>query len=112
MLVMYFGVDFSYSQDKPSEDVMKTYILTKYFRNPSSKDTNVRYNSFQTTHSFFKKGSDGMDYYHVEVNYKILYTIPNYEGTGKPKDDTIIGKDEKFIFTKKGDGWYGHKGWE
>jgi hypothetical protein len=78
MTLMSFCVKYSYSQEKPSEDVIKKYILTDYFLNPSP-DTNIRYTLFQITNSFFKKGSDGMDYYYVKVNYNIRYTIINYE---------------------------------
>jgi hypothetical protein len=110
MTLMSFCVKYSYSQEKPSEDVIKKYILTDYFINPSP-DTNIRYTLFQITNSFFKKGSDGMDYYYVKVNYNIRYTIINYEGSGKSKDDTITGKVVKLIFLKKEGNWYGRRGW-
>jgi hypothetical protein len=109
IMFMFFCVVFSYSQEKPSEDVIKHYILTKNFPN-ISKYKNLRYESFKIKDSYFKKGRDKMDYYYVKVNYNISYKI-NKE-SGKPKYDNIVKNGDEFIFLKNGNKWYGKRGWE
>jgi len=122
MIVIGLYVSCGYSQDKPSEDIMKgiIYQLVIPFygswtgESDGSVYTNVIYNTFQVTHSFFKKGSDGRDRYYVEVTYDISYTFTQkFRGEFQPsKNDNVKGKVEKFSFLKKGDDWYGNKGWD
>ena len=109
IMVMCFCVVFSYSQEKPSEDVMKKYILTKNFENPS-KYKNIQYESFKIKDAYFKKGNDEMDYYYVKVNYNISYTI--IKESGKQINDNIVKKSDEYIFLKNKGKWYGKRGWE
>lgn len=114
MMVMGFRVSCSYSQDKPSEEVMKN-IISQVIIPGFSKDihTNIKFDTFQITHSFFKKGTDGRDKYCVEINYYISYTFQNPNYSQKMiSNENKSGKVEKFSFLKKGDDWYGKKGWD
>jgi hypothetical protein len=111
MMVMCFCVVFSYSQEKPSDDVIKNYILAKNFPN-ISKYKNIRFESFIIKDSYFKKGNDKMDYYYVKVNYNISFTIISHKKSGKLINDNIVKKGEKLILLKNNGKWYGKRGWE
>ena len=109
MMMMFFCVKYSYSQDKPSMEVMKSIIAQQAIFLYEATE-NIKYTSFQITHSFFKKGNDGRDIYFVEVNYEISYNFnPAKNNTQGNKFQK--GEVEKYSFMKKGDKWYGGKGW-
>lgn len=118
MITLGLCVSCGYSQDKPSEEVMKNIIpqlvITHYHLRKSGGFiySNIIYNVFKITHSFFKKNSDGRDIYCVEITYKISCTFTKPEPNSKPENDSVEGKVEKFSFLKKGDDWYGKKGWD
>jgi hypothetical protein len=112
LMVVGMCVSCSYSQDKPSEDDMKSILLSlvvSYYRGHPNAFSNIKYDIFQITHSFFKNGSDGRDRYCVEITYDISYVS---KMSGKQTNEKTTGKVEKFSFMKKGDDWYGKQGWD
>lgn len=117
MMVIGLSNEYSYSQEKPSKQVMKNIIPQVVISEMAGE---IKYNIFEITHSFFKKGSNGRDSYCVEITYDISYIdYPSYGLTlhslDSPRSKNLkkaTGYDVKFSFMKKGNWWYGKKGWD
>lgn len=84
LMIMVFYNDRSYSQEKPSEKIIKQIIINGYSRsidsftknNPNIKVSDLKFDSFKITNGFVSKtpGSAGESApYNIEVNYKISY---------------------------------------
>lgn len=119
LMVISLCVSRGYSQDKPSEEMMKGIILqfvvwslnNKYISPPNV--SNLYYYSFQITNSFFKNGSDGRDRYCVEINYDVHYVFYRWVPDGRPiipQKKNMTATVEKNVFLKKDKTWYNNKG--
>ena len=102
MTVMCSFVSHSYSQEKPSEDVMKGIIVTLELHTDVIQNiTNINYIEFNITNSFT---SNKNNRYCIEVNYILNYLW----GTGY---ENKTENNVRYSFEKKGNQWYGWKGW-
>jgi hypothetical protein len=84
LLIVAFYNDNSYSQEKPSEKIIKQTILKGYSRsidkftkdNPNIKVYDLKYDSFKITKGFISKtpakAGESVPY-NIEVSYKISY---------------------------------------
>jgi hypothetical protein len=93
MIVMTFGVPYSYSQNKsseeiPSEEIMKKILLNRIIINDLGlfKFTNAKFDVFQISNGFFSKDNSGSGstVYTIRVNYKISYVRSYYEILAQP----------------------------
>jgi hypothetical protein len=84
LMLMAFYIESSYSQDKPSREIIKQIIMNGYSRsinsftknNPNIKVSDLKFDSFKKTKGFVSKtlGASGESApYNIEVNYKISY---------------------------------------
>ena len=84
LIVMAFHIEPSYSQDKPSKEIIKQIIINGYSKsvnsftknNPNIKVSDLKFDSFKITKVFVSKtpGASGESVpYNIEVNYKISY---------------------------------------
>ncbi len=84
LMIIAFYNDRSYSQQKPSEKIIKQIILNGYSRsvanlskeNPTIKVSDLKFDNFKITKGFLSKkpGTAGESIpYNIEVNYKISY---------------------------------------
>lgn len=84
----------SYSQDKPTEEVMKRLLIRDFIGNMEYKESGHKYNitKFNITNSFISKENGN---YCIEVDYNL---------TGIGWENKFNGK--KYSFDKKGNQWY------
>ena len=97
MMVMFFCVKYSYSQEKPSEEVMKKIIVKLEFG--EDQFTNLKFGEFTITNSFT---SNKNNRYCIEVSYIVYYI--HFIGNK-------MENDRRYSFEKKGNRWYGWVGW-
>ena len=97
MMVMFFCVKYSYSQEKPSEEVMKKVIVKLEFG--EDQLTNLKFDEFIITNSFT---SNKNNRYCIEVSYIVYYI--HYIGNK-------MEENKRYSFEKKGNHWYGWEGW-
>ena len=97
MMVMCFCVKYSYSQEKPSEEVMEKIIVKIEFG--EDQFTKIHFDEFIISNSFT---SNKNNRYCIEVNYIAYYIY--YIGNR-------MEENKRYSFEKKGNLWYGWQGW-
>lgn len=108
IIVFYNGP--SYSQEKPSKEIIKHIIIKGYSRgmdefakkNPNIKMSDLKYESFKITKGFVSKtpGSGGESApYNIEVSYKISYT--ESQNLTKWKADQIKKYENNILSAQK-----------
>ena len=107
MMLICLCVNRSYSQEKPSEEVIKNIIARITLSIPQGSRTTGEYTKinfveFNITNSFI---SNKNYRYCIEVNYILEY---NYGRFGRLSETINVGH---FSFEKKGNKWYGWEGW-
>ena len=98
MMAMCLYVGRSYSQEQPSEEVIKDII----FRIEIQKSGGLyplKITNYQFTNEFISKRNG---HYCVEVNYYIQSTSLDLTG---------MVNNMRYSFEKKGNQWYGWEGW-
>lgn len=128
MMVMCFGIVLSYSQDKPlqekpTEKIMQNIISTIVL--PNTPPSNITFPKFQITNGYFSKTKGGggeSGIYCIEVNYIMRWTHTydkdHFVGTtkvyyqGEKRTFNSDKVDDQWSFEKRGNKWYGWKGWE
>lgn len=112
MLVMCFCVGCS-SSNIPSEDEMKGIIMTIEMGHVlNDKRFKLEFDSFKITNGFVSKNKGGggeSSPYCIEVNYKLKNIFTDTDNI--PKTQEIVEDNKRYSFVKKGDKWYGSKGW-
>ena len=106
MMVMCLYVQYSYSEEKPSEEVMKGIIYKgglPNFESLGQHYSNINFIEFNITNTFF---SNKNNRYCIEVNYIISFFSTILGGL-----DKVIENNKRYSFEKKGNKWYGWKGW-
>ncbi len=97
MMVMCFYVGHSYSQEKPSEEVMERIIVKLEFG--EDQFTRIKFDEFIISNSFTSKKNNR---YCIEVSYIVyyIYSIGNK-----------MEENKRYSFEKNGNQWYGWEGW-
>ncbi|OQC14412.1 MAG: hypothetical protein BWX72_01373 [Firmicutes bacterium ADurb.Bin080] len=104
-LTLFYGCS---SLSKPSEDVIKEYILGKELYSTEDK-TNIHFKEFKITNEFKMKHEDE-NWYCVAINYKLAFNYVKDNLTDT--DETIRERSEaRFRFSKRGKEWYVKDGW-
>jgi hypothetical protein len=107
MMLICFSVGCN-SPEKPSEDIMKELIIGINTSNIAKGNiSNIRFDKFHIISGYFSDEKSGGDIvYCINVNYLLVYKFKD------SRDFTEIVKDnENYSFIKKGNRWYGQKGW-
>jgi hypothetical protein len=113
MMVMCFYVGYSYSQEHPSQDIIKNIIMRMELgNNINNKEfSNLKYDTLQIINSFVSKTPGGhgeSSPYCIEVNYKISY-IFNENIVDKKKvgiNDLKLKLADNIVAQTKGPGDY------
>ncbi len=109
LMTMCLNITYSYSQEKPSEQVIKDLIILL------EKDSNllplylknVQYNTFGIIQEFYSSQNGR---YCIKINSDISFegrksTLARFE----PRNVRLINK--RYSFVKKHNQWIGYKGW-
>ena len=107
MMLICLCVKRSYSQGKPSEDVMENIIARITLGIPqgsrtTGEFTNINFVEFNITNSFISHKNNR---YCIEVNYILEF---NHGRFGRLSQSKNVGH---YSFEKKGNRWYGWEGW-
>ena len=107
MMLIFLCVNRSYSQEKPTEEVMKNIIarITLFIPQGSrttGEYTNIKFVEFNITNSFI---SNKNNRYCIEVNYILEFNRGRFGSLSQSKN---VGH---YSFEKKGNQWYGWEGW-
>ena len=113
MMVIGFGVKYSYLQERPSEDIIKD-LIKKMEINKGIEKSHVR-NLFFTYFNITNSSFNNKNRYCIIVNYQI-----NYEYiTNNPLNNKWIWFPDrekriniKYSFEKKNNQWNGYIGWK
>ena len=106
MMLICLCVNCSYSQEKPSEEVIKNIIARITLSIPQGSRTTGEYSqidfvTFNITNSFISKKNNR---YCIEVNYILEYNFGRFGRLSVTKNV------EHYSFEKKGNRWYGWEG--
>jgi hypothetical protein len=113
IMIIYCIVGYSYSKDIPPEGVIQDLIVKVniYYGNVSSQKNyrNIKFNYFNINNSFLSK-HNGRYCVSVDsfISYESRYTSSTTTGWKNGNKKIVNGE---YSFEKKGNQWFGWKGW-